>query len=91
MNRDTTSAKSQKMSGKYVAFQQFSSATYPSDKVSEGIGWYYTKYNPETGEGKGIFGTPEDPEYKFEFAVINGKLKGRNCGFGQGCFWSGWH
>lgn len=65
-------------------------------KTREGLGWYYTTYNPETKEGKGWFGTESEPSYFFEYELIYDPnygaggyvLKSRTCGIGQGCFWS---
>lgn len=58
------------------------------------LGWYYTKYNPNTKEGEGWFGTESKPEYMFEdllmYDEVYGEdvLKSRTCGIGEGCFWT---
>lgn len=69
----------------------------------EGVGWYYTTYNAETGESTGWFGSEEEPQYWFEnalvpeYAIQGGDpesedlfLASRNCGVGEGCFWTEW-
>ena len=43
----------------YVRFEQ-------EEGEAEGIGWYFTQYNAETGEGKGWHGTEFMPDYFFE-------------------------
>ena len=57
---------------------------------SERIGWHYTRFDPETGEGKGWFGSSDEPSYYFEAALVDGELCQRTCGVGQGCFWTDW-
>lgn len=58
------------------------------------LGWYYTKYNPDTKEGEGWFGTETEPEYWFEDVLVYNEvyeediLKSRTCGIGEGCFWT---
>lgn len=60
--------------------------------IPQGIGWYYTKYNLETGEGEGWFGTENDIDYFFE-DVVEEDIDGDLCmmvytkGVGDGCFW----
>lgn len=58
-------------------------------------GWFYTSYNPETHEGEGWFGTEDRPSYDFENELREDEygdlvLMSRNCGYGEGCFWSEW-
>lgn len=67
----------------YVAFLQHSLA-------EDGYGWYYTSYDAASGEGHGWFGSETEPAYYFEDAVVDGELRQRTCGVGQGCFWTDW-
>lgn len=71
------------------------------DYAPAGYGWYFTSYDPETREGKGWFGSDDEPSYYFENALVpeylvNGEdsdeliFASRNCGIGPGCFWSEW-
>lgn len=71
------------------------------DYAPAGYGWYFTSYDPETREGKGWFGSDDEPSYYFEDALVpeylvNGEgsdeliFASRNCGIGPGCFWSEW-
>ena len=61
---------------------------------NEDLGFYYTKYNPDTKEGAGWFGTESKPEYWFKDLLIYDEvyeeniLKSRTCGIGKGCFWT---
>lgn len=72
------------VSGKgYVAFLQHS-------RTEDGYGWYYTSYDAASGEGRGWFGSETEPTYYFEDAVVDGELRQRTCGVGQGCFWTDW-
>lgn len=43
----------------YVRFEQ-------EEGEAEGIGWYFTQYNAETGEGRGWHGTEFMPDCLFE-------------------------
>ena len=43
----------------YVRFEQ-------EEGEAEGIGWYFTQYNAETGEGRGWHGTEFMPDCFFE-------------------------
>ena len=64
--------------------------------AEEGIGWYYTSYNPETGEGAGWFGSPDLEDvgnYWFRDVLAEDEdgelvLVESTCGFGAGCFWT---
>ena len=56
---------------KYVRFAPF---VDKDGKSKEGLGWYYTTYNPETKEGEGWFGTESEPSYFFEYEYVT------NCG-----------
>lgn len=67
----------------YVAFLQH-------DRAEVGYGWYYASYDAASCEGRGWFGSETDPDYYFEDAVVNGELRQRTCGVGQGCFWTDW-
>ena len=64
--------------------------------VGSNVGWWYTSYNAKTGEGRGVFGTPDSPDYKFITERRYNPQSGRyelmesDCGFSQGCFWSDW-
>lgn len=71
-------------------------AEYPiSGRTGHGIGYYYTRYDPETGEGQGWFGSQQEVSYYFREKLrvnAHGKtvLMMQTCGKGQGCFWTGW-
>ena len=64
--------------------------------IPQGIGWYYTRWSPETGEGEGWFGAENEPDYFFE-DVIEENADGDLCmasytkGIGEGCFWTRQH
>ena len=58
--------------------------------TEEKIGYYFTRYNPETGEGSGWFGGADEPLYDFRREVVDGELAESTRGYGQGCFWSEW-
>ena len=88
---------------KYEYFRQFKLPDWDKREVPQGLGHYYTRYNPETHEGEGWFGSADKPEYYFEDALVpeycvqGGDqdsdelvLASRNCGIGEGCFWSEW-
>ena len=45
----------------YVRFEQ-------EEGEEEGIGWYFTQYNTETGEGRGWHGTEFMPDYLCQVA-----------------------
>lgn len=65
------------------------------DYAPAGYGWYFTNYDPETREGKGWFGTEDHQSYAFEDELREDEygdlvLMSRNCGYGEGCFWSEW-
>lgn len=50
----------------YVRFEQ-------EEGEAEGIGWYFTQYNAETGEGKGWHGTEFMPDCLFETKCEGGE------------------
>ena len=50
----------------YVRFEQ-------EEGEAEGIGWYFTQYNAETGEGKGWYGTEFMPDCLFETKCEGGE------------------
>ena len=50
----------------YVRFEQ-------EEGEAEGIGWYFTQYNTETGEGRGWHGTEFMPDCFFETKCENGE------------------
>ncbi len=50
----------------YVRFEQ-------EEGEAEGIGWYFTQYNAETGEGKGWCGTEFMPDCLFETKYEGGE------------------
>ena len=50
----------------YVRFEQ-------EEGEAEGIGWYFTQYNAETGEGKGWHGTEFMPDCFFETKCEGGE------------------
>jgi hypothetical protein len=58
--------------------------------IPEGFGLYFTKYNPETGEGHGWYGTATEKAYHFERKIIGGTLMQHECGYGRGCFYNEW-
>ena len=58
--------------------------------AEEKIGHYFTRYDSETGEGSGWFGTADEPMYDFRREIIDGELAESTRGYGQGCFWSEW-
>ena len=45
----------------YVRFEQ-------EEGEAEGIGWYFTQYNAETGEGRGWHGTEFMPDCLYQVA-----------------------
>lgn len=67
----------------------------PWEEGSE-CGWYYNSYYPETGEGEGWFGTPEEVAYYFRHEMRfdpewgEERLMSQTCGVGKGCFWTAW-
>ena len=69
---------------------------HPQMPVGNDNGWWYTSYNPRTGEGTGVFGTPDEPAYKFKLERMYNPQSGHyelmesDCGLDQGCFWSDW-
>lgn len=74
---------------------------YLQHSLNPQYGWYYTSYNPDTREGAGWFGSADEPQYYFENALVpeflvreDGSeelvLASRNCGIGEGCFWTDW-
>lgn len=80
---------------KHEYFRQFSLPDWDKREVPQGLGWYYTRYNPTTHEGEGWFGTEDKPEYSFEDKIFEGEdgepvLMSRTCGIGEGCFWTEW-
>ena len=80
---------------KHEYFRQFSLPDWDKREVPQGLGWYFTQYNPETCEGEGWFGTEDKPEYSFEDKIFEGEdgepaLMSRTCGSGEGCFWTEW-
>lgn len=80
---------------KYEYFRKFSLPDWDKREVPQGLGWYFTQYNPETCEGEGWFGTEDKPEYSFEGKIFEGDdgepvLMSRTCGIGDGCFWTEW-
>lgn len=80
---------------KYEYFRQFRLPDWDKREVPQGLGWYFTQYNPETHEGEGWFGTEDKPEYSFEAKIFEGEdgnpvLMSRTCGIGEGCFWTEW-
>ena len=50
----------------YVRFEQ-------EEGEAEGIGWYFTQYNAETGEGRGWHGTEFMPDCFFETKCEGGE------------------
>ena len=50
----------------YVRFEQ-------EEGEAEGIGWYFTQYNAETGEGEGWHGTEFMPDCLFETKCEGGE------------------
>ena len=50
----------------YVRFEQ-------EEGEAEGIGWYFTQYNAETGEGRGWHGTEFMPDCLFETKYEGGE------------------
>lgn len=58
--------------------------------AEENIGYYFTRYDPETGEGAGWFGAEEVPMYLFRRELIFGDLAESTRGFGKDCIWSAW-
>lgn len=58
--------------------------------IPEGFGLYFTRYDPETGEGCGWYGTAEEKAYHFERKLIGGTLMQHECGYGPGCFYNEW-
>lgn len=50
----------------YVRFEQ-------EEGEAEGIGWYFTQYNAETGEGRGWHGTEFMPDCLFETTCEGGE------------------
>ena len=50
----------------YVRFEQ-------EEGEAEGIGWYFTQYNAETGEGRGWHGTEFMPDCLFETKCEGGE------------------
>lgn len=71
----------------YVKFFEYGNG-YPQN-----LGWYYTKYNEDTGEGEGFFGTPEAPQYMFIDTIERDELGlevlvERVCGYGASDIWS---
>ena len=80
---------------KHEYFRQFSLPDWDKREVPQGLGWYFTRYNPENREGEGWFGTEDKPEYSFEDKIFEGDdgepvLMSRTCGIGEGCFWTEW-
>lgn len=80
---------------KHEYFRQFSLPDWEKREAPQGLGWYYTRYNPTTHEGEGWFGTEDKPEYSFEDKIFDGEegepvLMSRTCGIGEGCFWTEW-
>ena len=48
----------------YVRFEQ-------EEGEAEGIGWYFTQYNAETGEGKGWHGTEFMPDCLYQLRMLD--------------------
>lgn len=46
--------------------QHAGTSSFGNFPIPEGFGLYFTKYNPETGEGHGWYGTATEKAYHFE-------------------------
>ena len=66
---------------KYIKFVQHENA-------APGVGHYWARLNPETGEGYGWFGTADTMEYRITNRFVCGQPMGGNCGIGPGCVWT---
>lgn len=50
--------------------QHAGTSSFGNFPIPEGFGLYFTKYNPETGEGHGWYGTATEKAYHFERKII---------------------
>lgn len=58
--------------------------------IPQGWGWYFTSFNPLTGEGKGWYGDAENIAHYFERRLFDGILMEHECGTSAGSFWNEW-